>query len=149
MDKSQKILHWNLRFHKFLICFITYLICNHLYLFYTQSFRQPLYITVGVFILLFWIKGRQLRFVSDEWDSYFLTLPNAKVQKYVMGIYLTAAVIASVITFFILLTAGYQHSLELAVLFFTGGLMAAACRWHKKYKEYILRRWREIIKKPF
>lgn len=106
-------------------------------------------IVLGVFILLFWIKGRQLRFVSDEWDSCFLTLPNAKVQKYVMGIYLTAAVIASVITFFILLTAGYQHSLELAVLFFTGGLVAAACRWHKKYKEYILRRWRESIKKPF
>jgi predicted PurR-regulated permease PerM len=76
--------------------------------------------------------------VSDEWDSYFLTLPNAKVQKYVMGIYLTAAVIASVITFFILLTAGYQHSLELAVLFFTGGLVAAACRWHKNIRNTYL-----------
>ena len=29
--------------------------------------------SLGGFLLLFWIKGRQLRFNSDEWDSFFIS----------------------------------------------------------------------------
>lgn len=45
-------------------------------------------LAIGIFLLAFWIKGRQLRFNSDEWDNFFLSLPTAKVQQYAMGIYL-------------------------------------------------------------
>lgn len=43
--------------------------------------------SLGGFLLLFWIKGRQLRFNSDEWDSFFISLPERKLQKYVICIY--------------------------------------------------------------
>ncbi|OUP64399.1 hypothetical protein B5F13_07840 [Drancourtella sp. An177] len=43
-------------------------------------------LAIGVFLLAFWIKGRQLRFNSDEWDNFFLSLPEAKVQQYAIGI---------------------------------------------------------------
>lgn len=101
--------------------------------------------SLGIFLFLFWLKGRQLQFASDEWDKFFLTLPDATVKKYAVGIYLTSSSVASVITFFVLQIAGYQHSVELAILFFVGSLVVTACRWHKT-KEYILRRWQEIPK---
>ena len=47
--------------------------------------------SLGGFLLLFWLKGRQLRFNSDEWDSFFISLPERKLQKYVICIYLVAA----------------------------------------------------------
>lgn len=101
--------------------------------------------SLGIFLLLFWLKGRQLQFASDKWDKFFLTLPDATVKKYAVGIYFTSALVASVITFFVLQIVGYQHSVELAILFFVGGLVVTACRWHTT-KEYILRRWQEIPK---
>ena len=46
--------------------------------------------SLGGFLLLFWIKGRQLRFNSDEWDSFFISLPERKLQSgggYVLFVY--------------------------------------------------------------
>lgn len=63
--------------------------------------------SLGGFLLLFWIKGRQLRFNSDEWDSFFISLPERKLQKYVICIYLVAAMFSSFISYFILELTGY------------------------------------------
>lgn len=103
-------------------------------------------LVLGVFLLAFWIKGRQLQFNSDEWDNFFLSLPAAKVQQYAIGIYLTAAVVSSVISYFILELAGYRHSLGIAVLIFIGGLAITAYKWHAKGKDYLLKRYQEIPK---
>lgn len=103
-------------------------------------------LAIGVFLLAFWIKGRQLRFNSDEWDNFFLSLPAAKVQQYAIGIYLTAAVVSSVISYFILGLAGYRHSLGIAVLIFIGGLAITAYKWHTKGRDYLLKRYQEIPK---
>lgn len=71
-------------------------------------------LAIGIFLLAFWIKGRQLRFNSDEWDNFFLSLPAAKVQQYAIGIYLAAAVVSSVISYFILELAGGRQVVALA-----------------------------------
>lgn len=102
-------------------------------------------LALGVFLLAFWRKGRQLQFNSEEWEHFFLSLPAAKVQRYAIGIYLTAAVVSSVISYFILELAGYRHSLGIAVLIFTGGLAITAYTWHTKGKGYLLKkRYQEI-----
>ena len=35
-------------------------------------------IALGLVLILFWIKGRQLKFNSEEWDNYFLELSQEK-----------------------------------------------------------------------
>ena len=77
---------------------------------------------------------------------FFLSLPAARVQRYAIGIYLAAAVISSVISYCILELAGYRHSLGIAVLIFIGGLAITAYQWHKKGREYLLKRYQEIPK---
>ena len=101
-------------------------------------------LVLGIILLLVWIKGRQLRFDSDEWDNFFLSLPPEKIQQGAIGIYLAAAVISSVISYCILELAGYRHSLGIAVLIFIGGLAITAYQWHKKGREYLLKRYQEI-----
>ncbi len=103
-------------------------------------------LALGVFLLMLWIKGRQLRFNSDEWDNFFLSLPAAKVQKYGIEIYLTAAAISSAISYFILKLTGYRYSLGIAVLIFVGGLAITAYKWHTKGNDYLLKRYEEIPK---
>lgn len=103
-------------------------------------------LALGIFLLVFWIKGRQLRFNSDEWDNFFLSLPAAKVQQYAIGFYLAAAAVSSVISYFVLELAGYRHSLGITVLIFTGGLAITAYKWHTKGKEYLMKRYQEIPK---
>lgn len=78
--------------------------------------------------------------------SFFLSLPAARVERYAIGIYLAAAVISSVISCCILELAGYRHSLGIAVLIFIGGLAITAYQWHKKGREYLLKRYQEIPK---
>ena len=39
-------------------------------------------IALGLVLILFWIKGRQLKFNSEEWDNYFLELSQEKVKRY-------------------------------------------------------------------
>lgn len=96
--------------------------------------------------MVFWIKGRQLRFNSDEWDEFFLSLPAAKVQQYAIGIYLAAAVISSIISYFILELSGYRHSLGITVLIFIGGIAISAYQWNAKGKDDLLKRYQEIPK---
>ena len=53
-----------------------------------------------------------VRFNSDEWDSFFISLPERKLQKYVICIYLVAAMFSSFISYFILELTGYRNSIE-------------------------------------
>ena len=101
---------------------------------------------LGIFLLLFWIKGRPLQFTSARWDDFFLSFPAKSAQKCTMWIYLIAAAISSVISYFILELAGYRYSLGIAVLFFTVGLAVTAYKWHTKGKDYLTKRYQEIPK---
>lgn len=103
-------------------------------------------LVLGIILLLFWIKGRQLRFNSDEWDIFFLSLPPEKIQQGAIGIYLAAAAVSSVISYFVLELAGSRHSLGIAAVLFTGGLAISAYKWHTRGKDYLLKRYQEIPK---
>lgn len=101
-------------------------------------------LALGIVLLLFWIKGRRLRFCSDEWDNFFLSLPASKVQKYTIEIYLAAAVVSSIISYFILELTGYRHSLGITILLFAGGVAVTSYKWRTKEKDYLLKRYQEI-----
>ena len=101
---------------------------------------------LGIFLLLFWIKGRQLKFQSDQWENFFLSLPVTRVQKYAVRIYLTAAAISSAISYLILKLTGSRHCLGITGLLFTGGCAVTAYRWRTKGKEYLTKRYQEIPK---
>ena len=90
--------------------------------------------SLGGFLLLFWIKGRQLRFNSDEWDSFFISLPERKLQKYVICIYLVAAMFSSFISYFILELAGYRNSIGIAILIFAVGVTDQSLQMAYKIK---------------
>lgn len=100
--------------------------------------------SLGIFLLLFWIKGRKLKFCSDEWDNFFLQMSTQSVQRYVIVIYTVSAIISSAISYIIFDWVGYEHSFGLALLLFLGGLIITAYKWNKKGKDYLLKRYQEI-----
>lgn len=101
-------------------------------------------LALGIVLLLFWLKGRQLRFNSDEWDNFFISLPKRKLQKYAIFIYLIAAILSSLISYFILKLVGYRNSLGIALLIFAAGVLMTAYKWHTKEKVYLLKRYQEM-----
>lgn len=101
-------------------------------------------ISIGIFLILFWVKGKKLQFNSDKWDDFFLQMPAKTVQRYAVTIYLTAAVSSTIISYFILEWVECQYSLGIAALLLVGGLVITAYRWHTKGKDYLLKRYREI-----
>lgn len=101
-------------------------------------------LALGIVLLLFWLKGRQLRFNSDEWDNFFISLPKRKLQKYAICIYLIAAILSSLISYFILKLVGYRNSLGIALLIFAVGVLMTAYKWHTKEKVYLLKRYQEM-----
>lgn len=101
---------------------------------------------LGITLLLFWIKGKQLKSRSDNWENFFLKFPVEKVQKCAVRIYLSAAAISSAISYIILKLTGSRHCLGIAGLLFTGGAVVTAYRWHTKGKEYLTKRYQEIPK---
>lgn len=103
-------------------------------------------IALGIFLLLVYIKGKRLNFDSDQWDEFFLRTSSKMVQRYAAAIYLIAASMSSVISYFVFMLAGYIHGLEMAILLFIGGLILTAHKWHTKGKESFLKRYQEIPK---
>lgn len=97
-------------------------------------------------MLLFWIKGRRLKFNSDEWNDFLLSLPFKKVQAYGVGIYFTAAAVSSALTYFALVLIGYRHSFIIASLLFVSGLIISAFKYQAKGKDYLAKRYQEIPK---
>ena len=101
-------------------------------------------ISIGIFLILFWVKGKKLQFNSDKWDDFFLQMPTKTVQRYAVTIYLAATVSSTIISYFILEWVECQYSLGIAALLLAGGLVITAYRWHTKGKDYLLKRYREI-----
>ncbi len=98
---------------------------------------------LGIFLLLFWIKGKKLGFNSERWDDFFLQMPAQAVQRYAIGIYFAAAVISTAIIYCIFEAASYPYSLIAAIFLFIGGLSITTYRWNTT-KEYLLNRYQEI-----
>lgn len=103
-------------------------------------------IALGILLLLFRIKGKRLRFNSDEWDNFFISLPAAKVPKYSIAIYLTAAMISSAVSYLILELAAYRHSFGITVLIFLSGLVITAYKYVKE-KDHLFKKYQELPEK--
>lgn len=101
-------------------------------------------VSLAIFLLLFWVKGKKLGFNGDKWDDFFLQLSPQAVQRYAISIYLTAAVISSAISYLILEGFSSPYSLAIAYFLFAGGVAITAYRWHRKGKSYLLKRYQEI-----
>lgn len=101
-------------------------------------------LALGIVLLLFWIKGRQLRFNSDEWGNFFVTLPERTLQRYAVFIYLIAELTSSLVSYFILELAGYRYSIAIALLIFVVSILITTYKWHTKGKAYLLRRYQKI-----
>lgn len=102
-------------------------------------------IALGLVLLLFWIKGRQLKFNSEEWDHYFLELSQEKVIRIALGIAGSAIVASAFISYAILDWAEFHHPFLTAAALFG---CSTFWFWHKwrgeKGKAYLLRRFAEI-----
>lgn len=102
-------------------------------------------IALGLVLLLFWIKGRQLKFNSEEWDHYFLELSQEKVIRIALGIAGSAIAASACISYAILDWAEFHHPFLTAAALFC---CSALWFWHKwrgeKGKAYLLKRFAEI-----
>lgn len=103
-------------------------------------------IALGIFLVLFWMKGKRLKFNSERWEDFFLQMSSQMVQRYAIAIYLIAASVSSAISYFICVKTGYKHSLEISLLLFAAGLMITGYKWHTKTKDYLLKRYQELLK---
>lgn len=102
-------------------------------------------IALGLFLLLFYVKGRQLKFNSEEWDNYFLELSQKTVIRIALSIAGMSITASALISYVILDRAGFNDPLLIATVFFC---CSALWFWHKwkgeKGKAYLLKRFAEI-----
>ena len=101
-------------------------------------------VALGLVLLTFVFKGRQLDYDTEKWNDYFLSLEEKKVEKYAVGVYLSAAMLSSITAYGVLQKLKYRHSFPLAAAMFLAGLAVIWYRWKTKGREYLIRKYREI-----
>lgn len=101
-------------------------------------------LALGIFLLLFFIKGKQLKFNSDRWDCYFLTLSKRKINMTGILIYLAAATFSALLCCFILAASGFQYAFEIALILFAGGILITGYRYFHKGQYYMMEKYKEI-----
>ena len=102
-------------------------------------------IALGLVLILFWVKGRQLKFNSEEWDNYFLELSQEKVIKIALGIAGSSIVASALISYAILDRAEFHHPFLIAAALFCCSVLWFWHKWRgEKGKAYLLRRFAEI-----
>lgn len=100
-------------------------------------------LALGMVLLLFWIKGKQIGFNADRWDDYFVNLPMKKINGFAAGIYLCAAVVSSAVSYALLRLLTARYALMIALLLFVVCAAVSAYRYHK----YGEKRFRELPRK--
>lgn len=104
-------------------------------------------IALGLVLLLFWLKGKQLRFQPEEWENYFLGLSQKKVLRIALVISGVSISAASFLSYIILQKTGFHHAFIVAGLMFAGSILWFWHRWSgEKGKDYLLKRFSEISK---
>ena len=102
-------------------------------------------IALALFLILFWIKGRQLKFYSEKWENYFLKLSQKKVVRIALSISGLALIISAWISYLILHNTGFDYAYFITIVLFCGSAAVFWCKWRgKKGKEYLLKRFAEI-----
>lgn len=95
-------------------------------------------------LVSFGIKGWRLRFSTENWNRYFLTLSLSRVEMYAIVVYLLAAGCASFLCYKLMNWLAMPYPLETAVVLFVAGAVIAGYRYYKKGKEYITCKVQEV-----
>lgn len=103
------------------------------------------FIWLGSILLLFWIKGKLIKFDSREWDNFFLWLTPKKAQICAAVLYLLANLLTSVLSCFAFYFAGFKYGLFIAAIMFLGGILVFSCRWRKN-REKLFDKYRKMQK---
>ena len=102
-------------------------------------------IALGLILLLFWIKGKQLGFNSEKWENYFLELSQKKVLRLTLGVSGIGIGGATLLSYMILNKTGFDYALMIAVIMLCCSVLWF---WHKwkgeKGRDYVLKRFAEI-----
>ena len=85
-------------------------------------------IALGLVLLLFWLKGRQLGFQPEEWENYFLGLSQKKVLRIALGISGASISAASFFSYIFFQKTGFNHAFIIAGLMFAGSIFRF---WHR------------------
>lgn len=102
-------------------------------------------IALGLVLLLFWIKGKQLKFNSEQWDNYFLELSQQKIIRIALSISGISITAAALLSYLILDWADFNYPLLIAAVFFCCSALWFRHKWKgEKGKAYLLRRFAEI-----
>ena len=101
-------------------------------------------VALGLVLLTFVFKGRQLDYDTEKWNDYFLSLEEKRVEQYAVGVYLSAAMLSSIAAYKKKKKLKYRHSFPLAAAMFLAGLAVTWYRWKTKGREYLIRKYREI-----
>lgn len=91
------------------------------------------FIWLGSVLLLFWIKGKLIKFDSLEWDNFFLWLTPKKAQICAAVLYLLANLFTSVLSYFAFNFAGFRYGLFIAAIMFVIGILVSVYRWRKNH----------------
>lgn len=101
-------------------------------------------LALGIFLLVFFVKGKQLHFNSEQWDEYFLTMTNRKLDYFVITNYTISAILSSIVSFLFLHWMKVPHAAMIAlILLFVGGIISGY-RYFTSQRAYIQNRYLEI-----
>lgn len=101
-------------------------------------------LALGMFLLVFFVKGKQLHFNSEQWDDYFLAMTSRKLDWLVMTNYAISATLSSFTSFLFLRRLKVPHAAIVAlILLFVGGAISGY-RYFTNQRAYIQKRYLEI-----
>lgn len=101
-------------------------------------------LALGIVLLVLFVKGKQFDFNSEQWDEYFLTMTDRKLDVFVITIYTAAAILSSFAGFLLLHWMQVPHAAVIAVIFFLVGGAISGYRYFAKQRAYIRKRYTEI-----
>lgn len=102
-------------------------------------------IWLGGVLLLFWFKGKLIKFDSNKWDDFLSTLTPNKAKICAVIIYLFSNLLTSALSYLIFDISGFTYGLPIAVIMFIGGALIFAYRWNKN-REAIYDKYAEMQK---
>lgn len=90
-------------------------------------------VALGLALLLFWIKGKQLGFNSEKWENYFLELSQRKVIRTALSISGISIVVATFLSYIILDKTGFDYAFITAAI-----MLCCSILWFgKKWKDFV------------
>lgn len=86
-------------------------------------------VALGIMLLLFWNKGKQLGFDSEKWDDYALNLPEIKVERILLGVCGAAIAASTLVSYLLLRAMKLKYAAVLAVILLVCSIGTFVYRW--------------------